>query len=75
MNSSVPTYLWENIGKNQGKAESSRKGLGLSEVTTLPLDGGQLWGLAKCSPAGAFTPAGPPSRSSPWPTGGALRRL
>lgn len=60
MNLSVPTYLRENIGKTRGKAESSRRGLGLSEVTTLLLDGGQLWGLAECSPAGAFTPAGPP---------------
>lgn len=60
MNLRVPTSLRKKIMKNRGKAESSRRGLGLSEVTTLPLDGDQLWGLAKCSPVGAFTPAGAP---------------
>lgn len=57
MNLRVPTTLEEDHEESR-KAESSRRGLGLSEVTTLPLDGDQLWGLAKCSPARAFTPAG-----------------
>lgn len=65
VNLRVPPYLQGNTRKNQGKAESSRRGLGLSEVTTLPLDGDQLWGLAKCSPAGTLTLAGPPYSTQP----------
>lgn len=65
VNLRVPPYLQGNTRKNRGKAESSRRGLGLSEVTTLPLDGDQLWGLDKCSSAGTLTQAGPPYSTQP----------